>query len=124
SLLLHLPRKLTSLITQMITGHIALNYHLHRIGKVESPFCGKCTHQILYGSYITVEHYVLRCPAYHQRRTPLEVRCAPRRQQLSLRRIFSNPENLAALATYINATGRLRQTLGVIPIWEPPSDEV
>ncbi|KAF8988367.1 hypothetical protein BDQ17DRAFT_1257716, partial [Cyathus striatus] len=115
-----LPRKLTSLITQMITGHIALNYHLHRIGKVESPFCGKRTLH----SPETVEHYVLRCPAYHQQHTPLEVQCAPRRQQLSLHRIFSNPENLAALATYINATGRLRQTLGVIPIWEPPSNEV
>ncbi|KAF8984150.1 hypothetical protein BDQ17DRAFT_1260931, partial [Cyathus striatus] len=101
-------------------GHIALNRHLHRIGKVESPLCDKCALH----SPETVEHYLLRCPAYRQHRTPLEAQCAPRRQRLSLRRILSNPEHLAALATYVNATGRLRQMLGVIPLWGPPSDEV
>ncbi|KAF8994478.1 hypothetical protein BDQ17DRAFT_1181584, partial [Cyathus striatus] len=58
TLLLHLPRKLTSLITQLVTGHIALNKHLHRIGKVPSPMCGKC----FTNSPETVDHFLLRCP--------------------------------------------------------------
>ncbi|KAF8989956.1 hypothetical protein BDQ17DRAFT_1256338, partial [Cyathus striatus] len=98
-------------ITQLTTGHVALNTYLHRIGKVESPLCEKCdTH-----SPETVDHFLLRCTAFLQHRKLLLAQCAPRRQHLSLRRILSNAKNLAALATYVNATNRLRQTLGFIP---------
>ncbi|KAF8985355.1 hypothetical protein BDQ17DRAFT_1174922, partial [Cyathus striatus] len=95
-------------ITQMITGHIALNKYLHRISKADSPLCGKCT----MNAPESVEHFLFRCPAFADRRYLLLTRRARRGQQISLCKILSAPTNLSALATYINATGHLRQMLG------------
>jgi hypothetical protein len=37
-----LPRKLTSILTQLQTGHAPLAKHLHRIKKADSPMCPSC----------------------------------------------------------------------------------
>ena len=37
-----LPRKLTSILTQLRTGHAPLAKHLHRIKKTDSPICPAC----------------------------------------------------------------------------------
>ncbi|KAF9007851.1 hypothetical protein BDQ17DRAFT_1178234, partial [Cyathus striatus] len=51
-------------VTQLVTGHIALNKHLHRIGKVASPMCTKCNTN----SPESVDHFLLRCPAFANQR--------------------------------------------------------
>jgi ribonuclease HI len=38
----NLPRKLTSILTQLRTGHAPLAKHLHRIKKADSPLCPAC----------------------------------------------------------------------------------
>ena len=54
-----LPRKQTSLLTQLRTEHIPLQVHLHRIGKADSAQCPSCGH-----AKETVHHYLLDCPTY------------------------------------------------------------
>ncbi|KAF9262806.1 hypothetical protein L218DRAFT_824933, partial [Marasmius fiardii PR-910] len=49
----------TSLITQLIMGHIGLNQYLHRFNIVEEPTCPGCNEELK-----TVSHYLLCCPAY------------------------------------------------------------
>jgi hypothetical protein len=49
-----LPCKHASLLTQLYTGHVPLNAHLHHIGKAETPLCPAC-HQ----HEETVHHYIL-----------------------------------------------------------------
>ncbi|EJD33661.1 hypothetical protein AURDEDRAFT_44422, partial [Auricularia subglabra TFB-10046 SS5] len=41
-------------LTQLRTGHVALNQYLHRIGAVGSPLCTRC------GEIETVDHFLLR----------------------------------------------------------------
>ncbi|KAF8982852.1 hypothetical protein BDQ17DRAFT_1336729 [Cyathus striatus] len=36
---------------------------------------------------------------------------------ISLHLILTDPKNLSALSSFINATGHLKQTLGIIPLW-------
>ncbi|TFK17093.1 hypothetical protein FA15DRAFT_550752, partial [Coprinopsis marcescibilis] len=52
-----LPRKHTSLINQIITGHILLAEHLFRIGKTDHLACTRCNEEIE-----LVKHYLLHCP--------------------------------------------------------------
>jgi hypothetical protein len=54
-----LPRTLTSILTQLQTGHAPLAKHLHRIKKTDSPMCPAC----LQGTE-TVQHFMLHCPAH------------------------------------------------------------
>ncbi|KAF8976887.1 hypothetical protein BDQ17DRAFT_167495 [Cyathus striatus] len=69
--------------------------HLHRIGKADSPNCRKCS----MNSLESVEHYLLRCPAYSDRRKPLLAQCAQRDRQISLRKILSAPRTFHRLLT-------------------------
>ncbi|KAF8991482.1 hypothetical protein BDQ17DRAFT_1254863, partial [Cyathus striatus] len=98
--------------------HISLNKYLHRISKVASLHCTKCPT----ASPESVEHFLLRCPAYSDRCKLLLAQCVKRGRDISLRKILDNLENLSALTDYVNATGRLKQTLGTIPRWSPPQD--
>ena len=43
----------------IITGHIGLNKHLHRINRSDTSNCPKCT-----DTEETVAHYIGQCPAY------------------------------------------------------------
>jgi ribonuclease HI len=65
----NLPRRHTSLLIQLRTGHIALNKYLHKIGKADSPQCPECRN-----TSETVHHYLFRCPAYSDQRKRLEKR--------------------------------------------------
>ncbi|KAF8999991.1 hypothetical protein BDQ17DRAFT_1245951 [Cyathus striatus] len=103
---------------QLITGHISLNKYLHFIGKVASPHCTKGNS----ASPESVDHFLLRCPTYSDRRKPLLIQCTKRDRDISLHKILKDPENLTALADFVNATGHLKQTLGVVPCWSPTRD--
>ncbi|KAF9006212.1 hypothetical protein BDQ17DRAFT_1239291, partial [Cyathus striatus] len=102
-------------ITQLVTEHIALNKHLHRIGKVASPMCTKCNMNFPE----SVDHFLLQCLAFANQRFPLFTQCANQQQNISLHIILTNPENYSVLAGYVNATSHLKQTLGTILFWRP-----
>ncbi|KJA12717.1 hypothetical protein HYPSUDRAFT_152278, partial [Hypholoma sublateritium FD-334 SS-4] len=61
-----MPRKHTSLITQLITNHIPLAAHLHKIGAEDSPTCPCCRE-----SPETVAHYIIHCPAHRLARATM-----------------------------------------------------
>ncbi|KAG2043901.1 hypothetical protein BDR03DRAFT_807832, partial [Suillus americanus] len=58
-----LPRKYSSLIFQLRTGHIALNKHLHRISKIPSAKCEKCN-----AHEETAHHFLLVCHTFARQR--------------------------------------------------------
>ncbi|KAF9004651.1 hypothetical protein BDQ17DRAFT_1194683, partial [Cyathus striatus] len=51
-----LPRKLSTTLVYLITGHCPLRYHLHRIGKADSPLCTSC-----HRKPETIGHYLFHC---------------------------------------------------------------
>ena len=55
----HLSRAQASILMQLCTGHIPLNYFLHKINKVESPTCPLCR-----TANETIHHYLLDCPGF------------------------------------------------------------
>ena len=97
-----LERGQSSLLTQLRTGHIALNQHLFRLRKSESPSCPYC-------QGITVEsvkHYLLDCPKYNAERHTLQGKL--RRNSSSLSFLLSSPVAVKPLLKYIHATGRFK----------------
>ena len=58
-----LSRKYPRVLFRLQTGHCGLRYHLHRIGKVDSPLCRNCFMEE------TVAHFILHCPVYEEERT-------------------------------------------------------
>jgi ribonuclease HI len=62
-LVAELPRRHSSLLFQLRTGHAPLNKHLHRIAKVPNPTCQQC-HQ----REETVHHFLIACPSYARQR--------------------------------------------------------
>lgn len=88
-----LPRKHTSIITQLITGHAPLNKHLHRIGKVDSATC-PCCHE----HDETITHFLLHCPVHRHARA------------LMMAEIADNEQNFVAQTTRFRAAfGTLAQ---------------
>ena len=61
-----LAQRHASLLIQLRTGHIQLNKHLYKIGKVDSPTCAVCR-----VANETVHHYLFRCPGYKEQRERL-----------------------------------------------------
>ena len=55
----HMSRAQVSILMQLRTGHVPLNYFLHRISKVESLVCPAC--QL---NNETVHHYLFKCPGF------------------------------------------------------------
>ena len=58
-LTLKLPRKLTTILTQLRTGHAPLAKHLHHIKKADSPMCPTCLQ-----NSESIQHFMLHCPAH------------------------------------------------------------
>jgi hypothetical protein len=63
-----LSRTETSILTQLRTNHSPLNAHLHRIKKIEHPFCRYCQGETIED----VNHFFFVCPAYAEARRNLE----------------------------------------------------
>ena len=61
-----------SVLTQIHTGHIPLNTHLHQINKADTPYCVHCLNLIE-----DVLHILFHCNKYtmHQQRLILAVEC-------------------------------------------------
>ncbi|KNZ77658.1 hypothetical protein J132_04552 [Termitomyces sp. J132] len=59
-----LDRKESTLLTQLRTGHIALNSHLFCIRRSETPVCPRCGNLVVE----SVRHLLLACPHYQNER--------------------------------------------------------
>ena len=94
-----LPKSQISTLVRLRTGHIALNQHLHRIGKADTPVCPCCQR-----ADETVHHFLLHCPAHAAARRALND--AMGRDSANLRKLLSTPDALTHLFTFIGATGR------------------
>lgn len=99
-----LSRRQYSMIVQLWVGHIALNSHLHRIGKAESSDCPHCE-----GAEETVSHFLLDCNHYCQERAVM--RKNPRTSR-SLAELLTNPESFKKVARFVDSTGRLKSVFG------------
>ena len=53
-----LPRRASSILTQLRTGHVGLNVFLKKIKAVDSALCARCGHPE------TVAHYIFHCQRY------------------------------------------------------------
>lgn len=102
-----LPRKHTSLITQLITGHIPLAVFLHKIGAEDSPTC-PCCHE----SPETIAHFVIHCPVHRLARAAMFAGLHP--ASCNLTTLLSSPKNHPRLLTFIARTDRLRSVYGRI----------
>lgn len=99
-----LPRSRTTALFRLISGHIQLQQHLHRLQAVSSPVCEHCD-----GAPETVAHYLLRCPRFASERYHyLESRG---RDFLRLDFLFFAREALPPLFDFIRATGRFADTI-------------
>ncbi|KAE9407133.1 hypothetical protein BT96DRAFT_746098, partial [Gymnopus androsaceus JB14] len=86
-------------LTQIRTGHIPLNSHLHRIQLADSPDCPCCKRHPE-----TVFHYLLECPAH----------CAPRNrlqravghERFNMAALLTDSANLKHLFRFIDHTKR------------------
>jgi hypothetical protein len=105
--LFKLSRNQSSLIMQMRTGHIPLNFYLRRIGKTDSDKCPKCNNipGVLQATE-TISHFLFECQAFDEERRDLTAKVG--RSSLSLKKIMTNTDKMKDLVTYINRTGRFK----------------
>jgi hypothetical protein len=111
--LLSLNRKQTSIITQLRTGHIALNAYLFKIKKSDTDICQNCR-----DGPETVHHYLFDCTAYGQARHKRYL--ALRRDSDSLTFLLNDPKGIKELSIYVNRTRRFKNIFGEIII---PKDQ-
>jgi hypothetical protein len=107
-----LTRAQSSLITQLRTGHVPLNKHLHRIKRAPSPLCPACTR-----ADESTHHFLFECRTYEHARHVLRRKLG--RKSTSVRELLGKPEPMLALLRYVAATGRLKGTFGDV---SPPPD--
>ena len=70
--LFKLARNQASLIMQIRTGHIPLNFYLRRIGKIDSDKCLKCDgHPDNAQPKESINHFIFECQEYHEARQSL-----------------------------------------------------
>ncbi|KAF8602155.1 hypothetical protein BDV93DRAFT_407185, partial [Ceratobasidium sp. AG-I] len=92
-----LPRSRATLLFRLISGHVQLRQHLHRLQLVNSPTCERCD-----SAPDTVAHFLLRCPALAtQRYAHLE---SHGYDFLRLDFLFHAPNALPYLFDYVRAT--------------------
>ena len=110
-LISQLPQRHTSLLIQLITGHIALNRHLARMGKAESPACPAC------GRYSEmVHHFLFRGRAHDEHRKILDH--SLKRHGKSSKTLLACLKALSVLFKYISATKHFKGTHGSIELPE------
>jgi hypothetical protein len=105
-LIKNLDRRQASLLFQLRSGHVALNHHLFRIRRSETPFCPHCQ-----GITVeTVKHFLLDCPQNVRERHELRIKL--RRNTDSLSFLLSSPVAVLPLLKFVHATGRFKSFFG------------
>lgn len=92
-----LSRPQASLYTQLRSGHIGLNFFLHRIGASDSPNCTTCHVPE------TVNHFLMQCSRFVAHRSRLRLAIAP--APLDTRTLLSS-ENIKAVSSFCIETRR------------------
>ena len=97
-----------SIIMQLRTGHIPLNFYLRRIGKADSDKCLKCDeHPNRVQIKETINHFIFECQEYNKARLGLIAKIG--RSNLTMTKIMENADRMKALVTYINRTRRFTE---------------
>jgi hypothetical protein len=106
--LFKLTRNQASLIMQLRTGHIPLNFYLKRIGKIDSDRCLKCNENRDNAQVKeSINHYIFECQEYHEARQSLVAKIG--RSSFTMPKIMKNADNMKALVTFINRTKRFTE---------------
>ena len=103
----HLPRQHVALLTQLRTGHIPLQRHMHHIRPEDftdatCPACGQREE--------TVVHYLIQCRSYSDSRHRLEQ--AVGRSGRDITKLLNNKAMFPHLFTFINETQRFHTSFG------------
>jgi len=103
-----LSRVDASRIAQFRLGHAPTNQYLKRIGRVDSARCPACGEDVE-----TAEHFLLRCGnyAHAHKRWALAQHASKLRKLMTMQTLLGHPEMAIALAKYIKATSRFKDTL-------------
>ena len=99
------PRRNTSVLMQLRTGHAQLNGHLHKIGKSATPICPACEMEIE-----TITHFLCICPRYDTHR--LKIQRHFRQHVVPKNQLLGDRKAMKVLFEYINKTGCFMQTYG------------
>ena len=99
------PRRNTSILMQLRTGHAPLNYFLHKIGKADSPMCPECNMESE-----DVSHYLIRCPRYDEHR--LKMQQHYRRHIIPKKTLLAAPGAMKLLFEFANKTRRFEKPYG------------
>ncbi|KIM27680.1 hypothetical protein M408DRAFT_24336 [Serendipita vermifera MAFF 305830] len=96
-----------SILTQLRTNHIPLNFYLHRIKKLENADCPHCP-----GIVEDVDHLLLNCRNYALPRQTLQTRAG--RKASSRRYLLSDAKGIKHLLEFLQGTRRFERTFGVL----------
>lgn len=96
----------SSLVNQFRSGHVALNFYLHRVRRREDPHCDHCP-----TTRESIRHYLFECPEYRaSRRLALD---PLGRLARDLPFLLSTKVGTAALQRYVASTERFKPRDGV-----------
>lgn len=112
----NLPRKLLSLLTQMRTGHIPLNVHLHRIQRTDSPECPCCKRHPE-----TVLHYLMECQAHRAPRYRLRSKVG--QEKYNIATLLTDRACMKHLFRFIDDTKRFHHIVGDLPELKSDDDD-
>ena len=104
-LVARLRRNQTSVLTQLRTKHIPLNFYLHRIKRADSAHCPHCP-----GRVESIRHFLFECRNYTRAREALKAKAG--RDAFSIRHLLGSPAGTKHLLEYIHGTRRFETTLG------------
>ena len=104
-----LTRQQASLMIQIRSGHIPLNGYLYKIGRAETFLCQACNnHDNRVQCCETVNHFIFECTAYTEERDMLVGIIG--RRHFNLHNLMSSTDNMCALASFVNRTGRFKKS--------------
>ena len=89
-----------SLLTQLRTGHIPINKHLHRIQKSDTLYCLQYT---CIQATKDIRHLIFTCPRYTQERYQLIQRIG--KKNFSNPKLFANKTIIPHMLNYLNKIG-------------------
>ena len=112
-LVARLRRNQMSVITQLRTKHIPLNFYLHRIKKADSPHCPHCP-----GITENIRHLLFDCRNYTRAREVLKGKAG--REAFSTRHLLSTEEGVGHLLEFLQGTRRFERIFGTL--WSPDDE--
>ena len=110
----NLGKKHTAMYTQLHTGHISLNKHLHRFKRSVTPLCLQCTDNCPE----TIHHFLFDCPKYARERHNMRIKLG--QKALSVGHLLASKHAQQELFTFINKMQRFKAVFSGIPI--PPKE--